>query len=319
MEIVIMDIKIKPTRDGFGEGLLELGQKRQDIVVLSADLTESTRASWFKEKFPERFFSMGVSEQDMMGTAAGLALSGKVAFACTFGAFAAGRAWDQVRVSIAYMGLNVKIVGTHGGISVGEDGPTHQAVEEVTLMRALPNMCVIVPCDAIEAKKATIASASWKGPVYLRLGRSGVPVITKEESDFKIGKADLLRDGKDVTIIACGCEVHEALVAHDALKKDDISARIINLHTIKPIDEEIIIRAAKETGAIVTAEEHTVLGGMGGAVSEVLAQEYPVPMEFIGVRDRFGESGSPKELFKLFNLTAEDIVKAAKRVIDRKK
>ena len=314
-----MDINMKPTRDGFGEGLVELGQKRDDVVVLSADLTESTRASWFKEKFPERFFSMGVSEQDMMSTAAGLALSGKVAFACTFGAFAAGRAWDQVRVSLAYMKTNVKIVGTHGGISVGEDGPTHQANEEIALMRILPNMTVIVPCDALEAKKATIASASYEGPVYLRLGRSGVPLITKEEDNFQIGKANLLKDGKDVTIIACGVEVYEALSAHEALKKDNISARVINLHTIKPIDRDIIIRAAEETGAVVTAEEHTIIGGMGSAVAEVLAQECPVPIEFIGVKDRFGESGDPKELFKLFGLTAEDIVKAAKKAIARKK
>ncbi len=313
-----MEIKMKPTRDGFGEGLVELGQTRDDIVVLSADLTESTRAIWFKEKFPERFFSMGVSEQDMMGTAAGLALSGKVVFTCTFGAFAAGRAWDQVRVSLAYMKTNVKIVGTHGGISVGEDGPTHQANEEIALMRILPNMTVIVPCDALEAKKATIASASHEGPVYLRLGRSGVPLITKEEDIFQIGKANLLKDGLDVTIIACGVEVYEALCAAEALKKEKISARVINLHTIKPIDKDIIIKAAKETGAVVTAEEHTVIGGMGSAVSEVLSQSFPVPMEFIGVKDRFGESGDPKELFKLFGLTADDIVKAAKKAISRK-
>jgi len=308
----------KPTRDGFGEGLVELGQKRDDVVVLSADLTESTRAAWFKEKFPGRFFSMGVSEQDMMGTAAGLALSGKVAFACTFGAFAAGRAWDQVRVSLAYMKTNVKIVGTHGGISVGEDGPTHQANEEIALMRILPNMTVIVPCDALEAKRATIASASHAGPVYLRLGRSGVPLITKETDVFQIGKANLLRDGKDVTIIACGVEVYEALCAAEALEKENISVRVINLHTIKPIDKDIIIKAAKETGAVVTAEEHAVAGGMGSAVSEVLAQACPVPMEFIGVKDRFGESGDPKELFKLFGLTADDITIAAKKAISRK-
>jgi len=313
-----MEIKMKPTRDGFGEGLVELGSKRDDIVVLSADLTESTRAAWFKEKFPERFFSMGVSEQDMMGTAAGLALSGKVAFACTFGAFAAGRAWDQVRVSLAYMKANVKIVGTHGGISVGEDGPTHQANEEIALMRILPGMAVVVPCDALEAKKATIASASYEGPVYLRLGRSGVPLITKEEDRFQIGKAELLKNGKDVTIIACGVEVYEALLAHEELKKENISARVINLHTVKPIDKDAIIKAAKETGAIVTAEEHTIMGGMGSAVSEVVSQSLPVPMEFIGVKDRFGESGDPKELFKLFGLTSDDIIKAAKKVISRK-
>jgi len=309
----------KPTRDGFGEGVVGLGAKRDDVVVLSADLTDSTRAGWFKKKFPERFFSMGVSEQDMMSTAAGLALSGKIPFACTFGVFAAGRAWDQVRVSVAYMNLNVKIVGTHGGISVGEDGPTHQAVEEIALMRILPNMTVIVPCDAIEAKKATIASASYDGPVYLRLGRVKEPIVTKEEDSFEIGKAKLLKEGKDVTIIACGHEVHEAILASDILKKEKIDARVVNLHTPKPIDRKAIVKAAKETGAIVTAEEHTVMGGMGSAVSEVVLQECPVPVEYIGVKDRFGESGAPQELFKLFELTATDIAKAAKKAIKRKK
>lgn len=308
----------QPTRDGFGEALVELGEKRKDIVVLSADLTDSTRAGWFKKKFPERFFSMGVSEQDMMCTASGLALAGKTPFACTFGVFAAGRAWDQVRVSIAYMGLNVKIVGTHGGISVGGDGPTHQAIEEITLMRVLPNMTVIVPCDGLEAKKATIASASYKGPVYLRLGRSGVPAITKEKDLFEIGKANVLREGRDVAIIACGCEVYESLLACDILAKEGIKARLINLHTPKPIDKDVIVKAAKEIGAIVTAEEHSIMGGLGSAVSEVLVQECPVPIEFIGVKDRFGESGDPAELFKIFELTKDDIVKAAKRVIKRK-
>ena len=308
----------KSTRDGFGEGIVELGEKRQDIVVLSADLTDSTRAGWFKKRFPERFFSMGVSEQDMMSTAAGLALSGKVAFACTFGVFAAGRAWDQVRVSIAYMDLNVKIAGTHGGISVGEDGPTHQAVEEIALMRVLPNMTVIVPCDAIEAKKATLASASYDGPVYLRLGRAKEPIVTNEGDPFVIGKADVLREGRDVAIIACGHEVGESLIACDMLKKQGIDARVINLHTIKPIDKDVIIKAAKETGAIVTAEEHTISGGMGSAVSELVSQECPVPIEFIGVRDRFGESGAPAELFKLFQLTADDIRDRATRVVARK-
>ncbi|MBU4312348.1 MAG: transketolase family protein [Candidatus Omnitrophica bacterium] len=312
-------MNMKPTRDGFGEGLVELGGNRQDIVVLSADLTDSTRAGWFKKKFPERFFSMGVSEQDMICTAAGLAISGKTPFACTFGVFAAGRAWDQIRVSVAYMDLNVKIVGTHGGVSVGEDGPTHQAIEEIALMRILPNMTVIVPCDALEAKKATIASASCKGPVYLRLGRAKEPVITKEKDVFEIGKASVLKRGGDVTIIACGHEVGESLIAHDILKKQGIDAGVINLHTVKPIDRETVVNAAKTTGAIVTAEEHLIAGGLGSAVSEVLARECPAPIEFIGVKDRFGESGSPSELFKFFELTAEDIAKAAKRAIARKK
>ena len=311
-------MNMKPTRDGFGEGLVELGGNRQDIVVLSADLTDSTRAGWFKKKFPERFFSMGVSEQDMICTAAGLAISGKTPFACTFGVFAAGRAWDQIRVSVAYMDLNVKIVGTHGGVSVGEDGPTHQAIEEIALMRILPNMTVIVPCDALEAKRATIASASYKGPVYLRLGRAKEPVITKEKDIFEIGKASVLKRGGDVTIIACGHEVGESLIAHDILKKQGIDAGVINLHTVKPIDRETVVNAAKTTGAIVTAEEHLIAGGLGSAVSEVLARECPAPIEFIGVKDRFGESGSPSELFKFFELTAEDIAKAAKRAIKRK-
>lgn len=314
-----MAVQMKATRDGFGEGLVELGGKREDVVVLSADLTESTRAGWFKEKFPERFFAMGVSEQDMICTAAGLALSGKIPFACTFGAFASGRAWDQIRVSVAYMNLNVKIAGTHGGISVGPDGPTHQAIEEITLMRVLPNMTMLVPCDAIEAKKATIASASYEGPVYLRFSRSKEPVITKDKDRFEIGKANILREGKDVAIVACGHEVYEALVACDILEKEGIEVRLINLHTIKPLDRDVIEKAARETGAIVTAEEHTIIGGLGSAVSEVLAQGFPVPIEFIGVKDRFGESGSPEELFKLFELTAEDIVKAAKRAVARKK
>ncbi|MBC8473783.1 MAG: transketolase family protein [Candidatus Omnitrophica bacterium] len=309
----------KPTRDGFGEGLVELGVNRKDVVVLSADLTESTRAAWFKEKFPERFFAMGVSEQDMICTAAGFALSGKIPYACTFGVFAAGRAWDQIRVSVAYMNLNVRIVGTHGGISVGPDGPTHQAIEEITLMRALPNMTVVVPCDAIEAKKATIASASYKGPVYFRLGRSKVPVVTSENDDFEIGKAKILRNGGDVAIIACGYEVYEALVACDILKKEGIEARLINLHTIKPIDNDVIKAAARDTGAVVTAEEHTIIGGMGSACSEILAQEFPVPIEFVGVKDRFGESGSPDKLFEMFGLTAKYIAAAAKKAIARKK
>lgn len=313
-----MSIQSRPTRDGFGEGLVELGEKNKNIVALSADLTDSTRAAWFKKKFPERFFSMGVSEQDMMGTAAGLALAGKIPFACTFGVFAAGRAWDQIRVSVAYMDLDVKIVGTHGGISVGADGPTHQAIEEITLMRVLPNMTVVIPCDFIEARKATLASCSYKGPVYLRLGRSKEPIITKEEDFFEIGKANTLREGSDVSIIACGHEVYESLLAHDILKKQGIGARVINLHTVKPIDREAIEKAARETGAIVTAEEHSITGGMGSAVTEVLSTSFPVPVEYIGVKDRFGESGAPEKLFKMFELTAEDIVKAVKRAIERK-
>lgn len=312
-------VKMVPTRDGFGEALVELGRANKDVVVLSADLTESTRANWFRKEFPDRFFGVGVAEQDMMGVAAGFALTGKIPFACTFGVFASGRAWDQIRVSIAYMKLGVKIAGTHGGISVGGDGATHQALEEIALMRILPNMTVIVPCDAIEAKKATIAAASHKGPVYLRLGRSGVPVVTKEDAVFKIGKADILREGSDVSIIACGQLVSEALEACELLKGEGIKARLINLHTPKPIDRETVIKAARETGAIVTAEEHTILAGMGSAVAEVVTDEFPVPVKMVGVRDRFGVSGEPDDLFEYFGLKAKHIVMAAKEAIKLKK
>ena len=312
-------MKMVPTRDGFGQALVELGKRNKDIVVLSADLTDSTRANWFKKEFPDRFFGLGVAEQDMIGTAAGLALEGKIPFACTFGVFASGRAWDQIRVSVAYMNLNVKIAGTHGGISVGPDGATHQALEEISLMRILPNMTVIVPCDAIEAKKATIEAASRKGPVYLRLGRSGVPVITTDSTPFKIGTANTLREGKDLSIFACGQMVYEAMLACDILEKDGIKARLVNMHTPKPIDRDAILKAARETGAIVTAEEHTLAGGFGSAIAEVVIQSCPVPMKMVGVKDRFGVSGEADELFEYFGLKAKHIVTAAKEAIAMKK
>jgi len=314
----IKDIKeAEPTRDGFGKGLLELGRKNKNIVALSADLTDSTRAGWFKKEFPDRFFSFGVAEQDMMSAAAGFALSGKIPFACTFGVFAAGRAWDQIRVSVDYMNLNVKIIGTHGGISVGEDGHTHQALEEIALMRVLPNMTVIVPCDSVEAKKATIKAAERKGPVYIRLGRSPLPIITEENDPFEIGKGILVKSGSDVTIVACGQTVYEAMRAAELLSKEKIDARIINLHTPKPVDEDILIEAAKETGAIVTAEEHSIYGGLGSVVGEVLSRNCPVPIKMLGIK-KCGQSGSPQELFKYFNLMAEDIVKAAKAALKMK-
>lgn len=313
------EIKAVPTRDGFGKGVVELGRKNPNVVVLSADLTDSTRAGWFKKEFPERFFAFGVAEQDMFGTAAGLALSGKIPYACTFGVFASGRAWDQLRVSVAYMNLDVRIIGTHGGVTVGEDGATHQAIEEITLMRVLPNMTIVVPCDAVEARKATIQSASIKGPVYIRLGRSKTPVITKDEEPFEIGKANVLREGGDLTIFACGIMVNAALEAHDMLLKDKIKARVINLHTPKPIDVEAIKRAAKETGAIVTAEEHSLNGGFGSAISEVVSQNCPVPIKMVGIKDRFGESGTPAELLKEMGLEPKDILEAARQVLKMKK
>lgn len=308
----------KGTRDGYGKGLLELGEKNKDVVVLSADLTTSTRADWFKEKFPERFFSFGVAEQDMISTAAGFALSGKIPFCCSFGVFASGRAWEQLRTSVAYMNLNINIGGTHGGISVGPDGATHQALEEITLTRVLPNMSVVVPCDIIEAKKATVASAGIKGPVYLRLSREKLPVITKEEGPFTIGKANILKKGKDLTIIACGIMVYQALLADEILTKKGIEATIINLHTIKPIDIETIINSVSQTKAVVTCEEHLIAGGAGSAVAELLATRLPVPIEMIGVMDRFGESGKPWKLMEEFHLMPEDIAMACERVIKRK-
>lgn len=312
-------MKMIPTRDGFGEGLVELGAKNKDVVVLSADLTDSTRAVWFKKKFPERFFGLGVAEQDMIGAAAGFALMGKIPYACTFGVFASGRAWDQVRISVAYMNLNVKIAGTHGGISVGPDGATHQALEEIALMRILPNMTVIVPCDSIEARKATVEAAKIRGPVYLRLGRSGVPVITKESDPFKIGKASMLRDGKDVAIFACGQMVYEAMLACDMLETEGVKARLVNMHTPKPIDIDAIVSASRDAGAIVTVEEHTVAGGFGSAIAEVVVQTLPVPMKMVGIQNRFGVSGEPDELFEYFGLKAKHIVKAAKEAIAMKK
>ena len=311
--------KMVPTRDGFGQGVVELGRKNKDIVVLSADLTDSTRANWFKKEFPDRFFGLGVAEQDMFGTAAGFALMGKTPFACTFGVFASGRAWDQIRVSIAYMNLNVKIIGTHGGVSVGPDGATHQALEEISLMRIMPNMTVIVPCDALEAKRATIESASHKGPVYIRFGRSGAPLITKETDNFKIGKANVIKEGSDISIFACGQMVYESMLACDELKKDGINARLVNMHTPKPIDKDCIIKCAKETGAIVAVEEHTIAGGFGSAIAEVVVENNPVPIKFVGIRDKFGQSGEPDELFEHFGLKSKNIVKAAKEAIAMKR
>ncbi len=315
----IEKVAMIPTRDGFGKGLIELGKKDERVVALCADLTDSTRAGWFKKEFPDRFYGLGVAEQDMFGTAAGLSLMGKIPFVCTFGVFASGRAWDQRRISIAYMNLNVKIIGTHGGISVGADGATHQALEEISLMRVLPNMTVLVPADAIEARKATLASAGLPGPVYIRLGRNPAPVVTKEDDPFEIGKANVLRNGRDLTIFACGHMVYESILACDMLEKENISSGLVNLHTPKPIDREIIIKAAEKTGAIVTAEEHAIFGGFGSAIAEVVVQEYPVPVKMVGIRDVFGVSGKPDELFEYFMIKAKDIASAAKEVLKMKK
>ena len=311
-------IQLLCTREACGNTLVELGKKNKDVVVLSADLAGSTKATEFAKEFPDRFFNMGVAEANMMNTAAGLAAAGKIPFACTFAIFASGRPWEQIRNTIAYANLNVKIIATHGGISVGPDGASHQAIEDIALMRIIPNMTVLVPADALETPKAIMAAAKLKGPVYIRLARAKLPLVTRPEQPFQIGQANVLREGKDVTIICCGYMVAPSLEAAETLKKNGLDAAVVNLHTIKPIDRETIVGQARRTGAIVTAEEHLVHGGLGSAVAEVLAKNHPTPIEMIGLQDRFGQSGKPAELFKEYHLTPEDIVRAAKKVSSRK-
>ena len=303
------------TRKAYGEVLLELGEEYEDIVVLDADLSKSTKTADFAKAYPGRFFNMGVSEADMMGTAAGLAASGKTAFASTFAVFAAGRAYDQIRNSICYPRQNVKIAATHSGITVGEDGASHQMLEDIALMRVLPNMTVICPSDAISTKKLIKMAAKEHGPYYIRLGRPGVPVIYDDNDDIQIGKAKLLKEGNDITIIACGHQVAAALEASEKLSDEGISSDVIDLHTIKPLDEKLILESAKKTGAVVTCEEHSIIGGLGGAVAEYLAENYPVPIKKVGVNDTFGESGTGEELLKKYGLTSQDIVKKAKEAI----
>ncbi|WP_069648890.1 transketolase family protein [Caloranaerobacter ferrireducens] len=308
------------TRDAYGEALKELGRVNKDVVVLDADLSKSTRTNWFKEEFPERFINVGIAEQNLIGTAAGLAAAGKIPFASSFAMFATGRAYEIIRNSVAYPKLNVKIAATHAGITVGEDGASHQSVEDLSLMRTIPNMVVINPADGVEAKAAVLEAAKYNGPVYIRLGRSKVPVIFNEDDyKFEIGKGIMLEDGTDATIIATGVMVSAALEASKKLAEEGIRVRVINIHTIKPIDKDIIVKAAQDTGAIVTAEEHSIIGGLGSAVSEVLVENYPVPVEKVGIKDTFGESGNSDELLVKYGLTAEDIVEAVKKVISRKR
>jgi transketolase len=309
---------MKSLRDGFGEGIMIAAQENPNIVALSADLTESNRLDEFKKTFPQRFVEIGIAEQNLIGVAAGMAHAGKVPFAASFAVFSPGRSWDQIRVSVCYSGANVKVVGGHAGITVGQDGATHQALEDIAITRVLPRITVIVPADAIEMRKATIAVARMKGPVYLRSGREKFPLVTSESSPFVIGKANTLKDGKDVTIIACGNMVREALLAAEELAKRKINAGVINMHTIKPIDEKAIIEAAK-TGAIVTAEEHQITGGLGAAVAEVLTATTPVPLERVGVQDTFCESGVAAELMDKYGLRSKNIVAAALAAIARKK
>ena len=310
--------EMKRTREGFGHGLVDLGETRPDVVVLVGDLRESTNVSFFAERFPERFIEVGIAEQNMMCVAAGLAAVGKIPFLATYGAFASCRSADQMRVTVAYTDLPVKIGGAHGGISVGPDGGTHQAMEEIAIVRSIPNMRMIVPCDYWETRKATVAVAGDRHPYYIRFGREAVPVVTSADSPFTIGVANQLREGRDLAILACGVMVYEALAAAAELSSRGIEARVVNVHTLKPIDREAIARAARECGAIVTAEEHQVHGGLGGAVAEVVVQTHPVPMELVAVHDRFGQSGKPEELMSAFGIKAPDVVRAAEAVLARK-
>lgn len=309
----------KPTRHGFGKALVDLGEKHDNVVVLGGDITGSVMTSYFKERFPERFFSMGIAEQNATTVAAGLALSGKIAVFASYSAFAAFRNSDQLRISVCYNEANVKIGGGHSGITVGPDGATHQSLEEISFLRALPNMTLIVPCDFDEARKATFAAGEKNGPAYIRFGRSAVPMFTDENTPFEIGKAEVFREGGDVAIVACGLTVWEALEAAEELeKRKGIKARVINNHSIKPIDVKTLTDAARECGCIVTAEEHQIHGGLGAAVAEVVVKNYPVPMEFVGVTDRFGISGEPEELVGIFGLSSKEIYASALKAIERR-
>lgn len=320
------DVEMKAIRDGYGDGLVLAGEENPNVVALCADLTESTRTEAFAKKFPERFFECGVAEQNMATIAAGLGISGRIPFIASFATFSPGRNWEQIRTTIAYNDSNVKIAGHHAGISVGPDGVTHQATEDIAIMRAMPNMKVFVPCDAIEAKKATLAAAKIWGPVYIRFAREKTAVITTQQTPFKPGKAEIFwhpsissgRGKPQVVIIACGTLVYNALLAARELEKEKIGAIVLNNHTIKPLNEEMIVEIAKKTGAVVTVEEHQINGGMGSAVAEVLARRAPTPMEFIGLQDTFGESGPPAELIEKYGMGVKDIKAAAKRVIRKK-
>lgn len=313
------DVELVPTRDGYGWGLVELGQEHDSVVVLSGDLVESTRAQKFQEKFPERFIEMGVAEQNMVAVAVGLALQGKIPFVSTYAVFCPGRNWDQIRISMCYNRANVKLAGAHSGISVGPDGATHQAMEDVALTRVLPRMTVLVPADAEETRKVVHAAAAIEGPVYFRFARSASPLFTTEKTPFKIGKALLLREGKDVAVIGAGPIIHSALMAADRLIERGVSVRVINSPSIKPIDEAAVERAARDCGALVTCEEHQVMGGVGSAIAEVVARTYPVPMEFVGMHNSFGESGEPGQLLKKYRMDADAIQAAVLRVVKRKR
>ncbi|HEX4104047.1 MAG TPA: transketolase C-terminal domain-containing protein [Candidatus Paceibacterota bacterium] len=314
------DVEQRPTRDGYGNGLVAAGEMNDNVVALCADLTESTRTEAFAKKFPERYFELGVAEQNMATVAAGLGVTGKIPFIASYATFSPGRNWEQIRTTIAYNDSNVKVAGHHAGISVGPDGATHQATEDIAIMRAMPNMKVFVPCDAVEGAKATLAAAHIWGPVYLRFQREKTPIITTDLTPYTPGKAEVFWQSKksEVLIIGCGGLMYNALVAARELEKEKIGTIVLNVHTIKPLDEKKIVELAKKTGAVVTVEEHQVEGGLGGAVAEALAKHAPTPVEFIGMQNTFGESGPPDALIKKYGMTAEDIVVAAKKAIRRK-
>jgi len=309
----------KANRDGFGKAIVELGEKDSNVWVLTADVSESTRTHWFAEKFSDRFVQVGVAEQNLAGAAAGIAACGKKAFISAFGAFSPGRNFDQIRVSICYNNVDVKVHASHCGLSVGPDGASHQILEDIAMMRALPNMTVLVPCDLEQAKKATLAAAKLKTPVYIRTSRENVAVFTTADTPFEIGKANVYRDGKDIAIFACGLQVYEALKAAEELKKKDIDAAVIDMHTIKPIDSQTIISFAKKCGVLVSAEDHQVDGGLGSAIAEVLAENHPAHLKRIGMKNSFGESGSCSELYKKYGLDAAGIVKSVEEALKMKK
>lgn len=308
----------KDTRSGFGDGLLEAGKANENVVALCADLTGSLKMDAFKKEFPERFFQTGIAEANMVGLAAGLATGGKVPFTGTFANFATGRVYDQIRQSVAYSDKNVKIAASHAGLTLGEDGATHQILEDIGLMKMLPGMTVINPCDYNQTKAATIAAAEFYGPVYLRFGRPKWPIFTPDNQKFEIGKGVLILDGSDVTIVATGHLVWEAIVAAEELLKQGISAEVINIHTIKPLDEEIILDSVSKTKCLVSAEEHSIYGGLGESIARLLTTKFPVPQEFVGTQDTFGESGTPVELMNKYGIDANAIISKAKKVIDRK-
>ncbi|OGM96018.1 MAG: transketolase [Candidatus Yanofskybacteria bacterium RIFCSPHIGHO2_02_FULL_38_22b] len=308
-----------PTRDGFGKGLVEAGEKDERVVALCADLTESTRFHWFQQKFPSRFIQVGVAEQNMATVASGMANYGKIPFIGSYAAFSPGRNNEQIRTTISLNHVPVKVVGCHAGVSVGPDGATHQQIEDIALMRVQPNMIVVVPCDAVEAQKATVAIAFNNEPSYIRLGREKSWVFTTPDTPFEVGRAEILRDGQDVAIVGCGILLYNALVAAEELAKEQIDCMVINSHTIKPLDEKTIIEAAKKCGAVVSVEEHQINGGLGSAVAECLSRNYPVPQEYVGVHNRFGESGDPFELINKLGMGVGDIKDAVKKVFKRKK